>query len=50
MDNEIRTEFIEAGVDVDEALHRFMNKDELFVRFMREYLDDNNLEMRSIVI
>jgi hypothetical protein len=50
MDNEIRTEFIEAGVDVDEALHRFMNKDELFVRFMKEYLDDNNLEMlkRSI--
>ncbi len=45
MGNEIRTEFIEAGVDVDEAMHRFMNREDLFIRFMKEYLDDDNLEM-----
>ena len=44
MDAEIKQEFIGAGIDVDDALHRFMERDDLFVRFMKDYLEDDNLE------
>ena len=44
MDAEIKQEFIGAGIDVDDAMHRFMERDDLFVRFMKDYLEDDNLE------
>jgi len=44
MDSEIRERFEKAGVDVTEALERFMNKDDLFDRFMKKFKDDTNLK------
>lgn len=44
MEDSIKQNFIEAGVDVDDCLNRFLNKDELFFRFMKKYLEDDNLE------
>ena len=44
MEDSTRISFMEAGVDVDDCLNRFLNKDELFFRFMKKYLEDNNVE------
>lgn len=42
MDEILRRQFIEAGVDVDKALACFMGKQELLVRFLRQFLSDEN--------
>ena len=33
---------IQAGIDVDEALARFMNNETLMTRFLKRFLDDKN--------
>lgn len=45
MTDELRTRLIEAGVDVDGALERFMHKEDLLERFMRKFKDDNNFSL-----
>lgn len=37
--------FEEAGVDVSEAMHRFLNNEDLFVKFMTKFKEDTNFEM-----
>lgn len=43
---EIRREkLIEAGVNVETAMERFMGNEELLVRFLKKFLQDNNYEL-----
>lgn len=32
--------FVDAGIDYDDGLNRFMGQEELFVKFLLKYLDD----------
>lgn len=42
MEDAMRTELIEAGIDVDEVLERFMNNEGLLKRFLKKFLEDPN--------
>ena len=45
MDEKIKHTFIDAGIDVDDDMHRFMDREDLFVRFMKQYPDDDSLKL-----
>ena len=38
MDDDTKKELADAGIDVDDAMHRFLDREDLFVKFMKEYL------------
>lgn len=42
MDENLKQQFIEAGVDVDSAMERFMGNQELLLRFLRKFPADDN--------
>lgn len=42
MDEELRQQFIDAGVDVDSGLERFMGNKDLLLRFLRKFPGDDN--------
>lgn len=42
MTDEVRSRLVEAGVDVDSVMERFMNNDALLERFMRKFKNDPN--------
>lgn len=42
MTDEIRSQLVEAGVNVDSVMERFMHNDALLERFMRKFKDDPN--------
>lgn len=44
MNDDTKKELTDAGIDVDDAMHRFLDREDLFVKFMKEYLDDDNLD------
>lgn len=44
MDNERKMAFIEAGVEIESALERFMDNDEMLKKFLKKFMDDKNFE------
>ena len=42
MDEELRRQLIDAGVDVDSGMERFMGNKDLLMRFLRKFPGDNN--------
>lgn len=42
MDESRKEKLLEAGVNIDTALERFMGKEELLVRFLKKFREDNN--------
>lgn len=44
MDANFREELIAAGVDIDNTMERFMNNEDLFIKFIFKFLDDDNYE------
>lgn len=42
MDEELRQKLIEAGVDVDSGMERFMGNKDLLMRFLRKFPGDDN--------
>ncbi len=44
MENENRQKIIEAGVDINVALERFLNNDELLLRFLKKFSKDRNYD------
>lgn len=45
MNNEAKEKLIACGVDYEGALARFMNNEELYVRFLKKFLADPNYEL-----
>ena len=41
---DLKTELIEAGVDYEGALERFIGRDDLYRKFIFKFLDDKNME------
>ncbi len=44
MDEKFRKQMEENGADVDTTLKRFLGKEELYLRFIKKFQDDKNLE------
>lgn len=44
MTEETKRKFQEAGLDLEGSLARFMNKEDLYERFLKKFLDDRNFE------
>lgn len=42
MDEELRQQLIDAGVDVDSGMERFMGNKDLLMRFLRKFPGDDN--------
>ncbi|MGN0403544.1 MAG: Hpt domain-containing protein [Acetatifactor sp.] len=45
LEDSTREKILEAGVDVDSALNRFMGKDDLLIRFLKKLTQDKNCEL-----
>ena len=50
MDKFVQTELEGAGVNVEETLRRFMNNEMLMIKFLRKFVDDENMENQTFVI
>ncbi len=48
MEEGLRKQFIEAGVDVDNALAHFMGRQELLFRFLKQFLSDENYNNMAV--
>lgn len=44
MDETLRVKLIDAGVDIDAALVRFMGRDDLLLRFLKKFVEDESYE------
>ncbi len=44
MDENLRLQLIEAGVDVDSVMERFMGNVSMLERFLKKFLDDKNYQ------
>lgn len=44
MTDERKQQFIDAGVEIESALERFMNNDAMLEKFLKKFLDDKNFE------
>lgn len=44
MDEKFRKQMEENGADVETALKRFLGKEELYIKFIKKFRDNNNLE------
>ena len=42
---DLKTELIEAGVDYEGALERFIGRDDLYRKFIFKFLDDKNMNI-----
>lgn len=45
MDENTQAKIVEAGVDVESALNRFMGRDDLLLRFLKKFGEDPNYEL-----
>lgn len=45
MDESFKRQMEENGADVETTVKRFMGKEELYVKFVLKFLEDNNLEL-----
>ena len=51
MDSELSKKLEDNGIDVVKTMERFMNNDDLFLKFLRRFLDDRNyLDMIASII
>lgn len=50
MDKSIQAELEGAGVNVEETLRRFMNNEMLMIKFLRKFVDDENMGKLRILI
>lgn len=44
MSYKIKLQLIEAGVEINEALSRFMESDELYFKFLKMFINDNSFD------
>lgn len=44
MDDAVKAKLVEAGVDLETAMERFMNNDTLLVRFLKKFPADQNYQ------
>ncbi len=44
MDSELSKKLEDNGIDVVKTMERFMNNDDLFLKFLRRFLDDHNYQ------
>lgn len=50
MDKFVQTELEGAGVNVEETLRRFMNNEMLMIKFLRKFVDDENMnKLRTLI-
>ena len=50
MDEFVKAELEDAGVNVDETLRRFMNNEALMVKFLKKFVDDENMKhLRTLI-
>ena len=50
MDKFVQTELEGAGVNVEETLRRFMNNEILMIKFLRKFVDDENMnKLRTLI-
>ena len=50
MDKFVQTELEGAGVNVEETLRRFMNNEMLMIKFLRKFVDDENMNQPRTLI
>ncbi len=51
MDSELSKKLEDNGIDVVKTMERFMNNEELFIKFLKRFLDDNNYQdMRAAIL
>ena len=50
LDDITRTRLTEAGVDIEDALNRFMGKDDLLVKILKKLDQDNNYQLYKIAM
>lgn len=39
-----RKKYIEQGIDIDSALHRFLNKEDVYILFLKKFLADSSYQ------
>ena len=50
MDKFVQTDLEGAGVNVEETLRRFMNNEMLMIKFLRKFVDDENMnKLRTLI-
>lgn len=50
MDEFVKAELEAAGVNVDETLRRFMNNEALMIKFLKKFVDDENMkQLRTLI-
>lgn len=50
MDKFVQTELEGTGVNVEETLRRFMNNEMLMIKFLRKFVDDENMnKLRTLI-
>lgn len=50
MDEILKKDMIDAGINVDETMNRFMNNEALLMKFLKKFADDDNMNALGTII